>query len=198
MRAGTIYSLHPSFAMEAASMRNLEERTGKTADDWVEILRQHGPDSEKEQREWLKAVHGFTTNYAWWIVERAQGKSFVNDYDPDAYVEKQYSGKKEALKPIYDELLRLGLELGADVMACPCQTMVPLYRKNVFAQIKATTNSRVDLGLCLRGVEAEGRLLDTGGQAKGDRITHRIGIQSVGEIDGFVVDTLLRAYRANE
>jgi len=28
-------------------------------------------------------------------------------------------------------------------------TIVPLYREHVFAQIKATTNSRIDLGLAL-------------------------------------------------
>jgi len=47
-----------------------------------------------------------------------------------------FAGPKEALRPLYDELLKLGRSLGKDVKVCPCQTMVPLYRNHVFAQIK--------------------------------------------------------------
>jgi hypothetical protein len=64
------------------------------------------------------------------------------------YVAEQYSAKKSALRPIYDELLWLAKSPGPDVKACPCKTMVPLYREHVLAQIKSTTNSRIDLGLC--------------------------------------------------
>lgn len=182
--------------MEESSLRNLVERTGKSLDEWIEIVRRDGPADEKLQFDWLKSEHGFTTNYAKWLVDRAAGRGGSEAYDPDAYVETQYAGKKEALRPIYDKLLQLAFALGNDVKACPGTTIVPLYRKNVFAQIKATT-SRVDLGLCLKGVQADERLIDTGGAAKGDRITHRIPIVSVDEIDETVQFWLKRAYEAN-
>jgi hypothetical protein len=50
-----------------------------------------------------------------------------------AYVEEQYAGTKEKLRLIYDELLRLGKSMGEDLQACPCKTIVPLYREHVFA-----------------------------------------------------------------
>jgi len=187
--------MHPGFWMVDSSKRKVVERTGKTYEEWVDILRRDGPVGEKEQREWLKAAHGFTSNYALWIVEEAAGRG-PDSYDPDKNVEEQYQGKKEALRPIYDALLKLGLAHGEDVKACPCGTIVPLFRKHVFAQIKPTTNTRVDLGLCLRGVAASGRLLETGGEAKGDRITHRIPIQAVDEIEDEVKAWLKRAYDA--
>jgi hypothetical protein len=56
----SIYSVHPSLAMVEASMRNLLERTGKSAADWAAIVERDGPPGEKERREWLKAAHGFT------------------------------------------------------------------------------------------------------------------------------------------
>lgn len=196
MRAGSIYSIHPGFSMIESSRRNILERTGKTWEDWVEILRRDGPEGEAEQRAWLKSEHGFTTNYALWIVEEANGQG-IDSYDPDSLVESQYDEKKAALRPIYNELLRIGFGLGPDVKVCPCATMVPFYRKHVFAQIKPTTRTRIDLGLCLKGVEAGGRLIDTGGQAKGDRITHRIPIAGLDEIDGEVLGWLKRAYDAD-
>lgn len=182
MRKNTIYSMHPSFAMEETSLRNLQERTGKTLQQWIAFLKKHGPTDEKERREWLKAEHGLTTNYCWWIAERAEGRGAPADYDPDAYVEEMFQGK-EQLRPLYDRLLKFGLGLGADVKACPCQTIVPLYREHVFAQLKPTTKTRLDLGLCLRNIETPERLIDTGGQTKGDRITHRIPIAALEEID---------------
>ncbi len=105
--------------------------------------------------EWLKKKHKMGNNSAWWIAERAGGKGW-EEGNPEAYlataekyVEQQYSGKKEQLRPIYIELLELGKSVAGDVKACPCQTMVPLYRNHVFAQIKPTTNSRIDLGFAL-------------------------------------------------
>jgi hypothetical protein len=113
------------------------------------------------------------------------------------YVDAMFSGKKEGLRPIYEELFRLATALGSDVTVSPGKTIIPFYRNHVFAQVKPATQSRVDLGLCLRGVKPAGRLADTGGAAKGDRITHRIGLTAVGEIDREVRDWLRRGYDAD-
>jgi hypothetical protein len=110
------------------------------------------------------------------------------------YVEAMFSGKKAGLRPIYDALLQLAFALGKDVTVSPGKTIIPFYRIHVFAQVKPTTQTRVDLGLCLRGVKPAGRLVTTGGEAKGDRITHRIGIGSLAEIDQEVKRWLKRAY----
>src|SRR5213078_1633509 len=98
-------------------------------------------------------------------------------------VENMYSGPKSGLRPIYDALLKVGLKTGKDVKACPCKTIVPLYRNHVFAQIKPTTNKRVDIGFALGDMKPTGRLIDTGGFAKKDRITHRIPLESTKDID---------------
>jgi hypothetical protein len=73
---------------------------------------------------------------------------------------------------------------------------VPLYRAHVFAQIKPTTNTRVDLGLALAKYKGKlpKRLVDTGGLAKKDRITHRIELKTAAEIDDDVKKWLKAAY----
>ena len=172
----------------------LKEKTGHSLEEWLKLVKKSGPPTEKERREWLKEQHAFTTNYAWWLAERAEGKGSAADYDPEAYVEAMFAGGKAGLRPIYDELLKLGLALGKDVKACPCQTIVPLYRNHVFAQIKPTTRTRIDLGFALGDAPATGRLIDTGGFAKKDRITHRIPIASLADIDDEVKRWLKTAY----
>ena len=194
------YDVHPGVAMIQDWIANLPQKTGKTLEEWLALVRESGPTSEKERRDWLKKKHGLGTNAAWWIAERAEGKG-LEDGDPDAYLQaaEQYvgamfAGPKAALRPIYEALVGMGRQLGTDVKDCPCKTIVPFYRNHVFAQIKATTRTRLDLGFALGDTEATGRLIDTGGLAKKDRITHRIPITSFHEVDGEVKQWLRVAY----
>ena len=182
----------------------LKEKTGRTLDEWLRHIKKVGPKTERERRDWLKSDYGLGTNTAWWLAERAEGKG-ESAGDPDlyleeaaAYVEQMFSGRKAALRPIYDELLKLGLKTGKEAKACPCQTIVPLYRNHVFAQIKPTTNTRIDMGFALSDMKPKGRLIDTGGFAKKDRITHRIPITSLEEIDDEVKHWLKVAYDRDE
>lgn len=193
------YGVHPSIAMVQKWIADLPEKTGRSLDEWLALIRTEGPKGEAERRAWLTSKHGLGTNSAWWLAERADGKG--EDDDPDkylasalVYVDGMFSGKKAGLRPIYDQLLALGLSMGKDVKACPCKTIVPLYRKHVFAQIKPTTNTRIDFGLALRDTPAGGRLIDTGGFARKDRITHRFAIAAASDIDAEVISWLRRAY----
>ena len=183
-------------------IEKLPEKTGRSLDEWIRLVKESGPPTEKERRDWLKAEHGLGTNIANWLAERISGEAMgLAEEDPETYlaaapgyVDAMYSGGKAGLRPLYDTLLQLGLALGTDVKACPCKTMVPLYRNHVFAQLKPSTRTRLDLGLALRDLPAQGRLIDTGGFAKKDRITQRVPLSSVAEIDGEVKDWLKRAY----
>jgi hypothetical protein len=194
-RPGSVYSPHPSFAMEESSLANLRERTGLGLSEWIDRLRQQGPLDDKAARAWLKAQHpAITTNYQHWIVERAQGKGSAEHYDPDAMVEAMFA-KKEGLFPIYEQSLRFVFSLGSDVKVSPCQTIIPVFRNHVFAQFKPSTRTRLDLGLCLRGVDQiPPRPIATGGLEKKDRITHRFALTSLADLDAEVAHWLHKAY----
>lgn len=198
--AKSLYSVHPSVVMAQRGVASLKENTGRSLEEWLKLIKKSGPSTEKERRAWLKSDHGLGTNYAGWIVARAgrEGDDFSSPeaylHAAERYVDAMFSGPKAALRPLYDALLKLGIGLGNDAKACPCKTMVPLYRKHVFAQIKPTTRTRIDLGFALGARKAEGRLIDTGGFAKKDRITHRIPISSLAEIDNEVKKWLHTAF----
>lgn len=203
MKARTRYDVHPGVAMVQKWVAELKGKTGRSLEEWVTLVEKEGPKDTKTRKEWLKSKHKLGTNSAWWIVDHLEGRGGEED-SPEAYlkaatqyVEKQYTGQKEKLRPVYEALLKLGRSMGEDVKACPCQTIVPLYRKHVFAQIKPTTNSRVDFGLALTKYKGKlpARLIDTGGLAKKDRITHRIEMKSIEDVDGFVKKWLGTAYK---
>jgi Domain of unknown function (DUF5655)/Domain of unknown function (DUF4287) len=201
-KTGSTYDVHPGVAMVQKWIAELKPKTGRSLEEWIAFVKKEGPKDDKSRREWLKTKHKLGTNSAWWISERAGGKGHEED-TPERYlatavlyVQDQYAGPKSHLRPIYDALLKLAKSLGPDVKACPCKTMVPLYRQHVFAQIKPTTNSRIDFGLCFTTYKGKlpKRLIDTGGLAKKDRITHRIPISSLADIDDEVKKWLKAAY----
>ena len=200
----SIYGVHPSVEMVQKWVADLPKKTGKSLPEWLAFVKKHGPAGETERRDWLKAEHGMGTNSASWIAERAGGKGSEED-TPEGYleaaagyVEAMFAGAKSGLRPIYERVLELAAALGDDVKACPCQTIVPLYRNHVFAQLKPSTRTRLDLGFAFKDMPAEGRLIDTGGFAKKDRITHRIPLETLKDIDKEVILWLERAYELDK
>ena len=201
----SIYGVHPGVAMTQKWIADLKQKTGRTLDEWLKFIKKEGPPTEEARRTWLKEQHKLGTNSAWWLAERSVGKGDEAG-DPETYlkaaekyVDEMFAGKKEHLRPIYNALLKLGLSTGKDVKACPCQTIVPLYRHHVFAQIKPTTQTRIDFGLALGDTKkTPKRLIDTGGFAKKDRITHRFEITSLNDIDDEVKRWLKTAYDRDE
>ncbi|HEY6273112.1 MAG TPA: DUF5655 domain-containing protein [Terriglobales bacterium] len=193
------YDVHPGVAMVQNIMAGMKQKTGRTVEEWIQLIERQAPAGEKERRAWLKAKHGLGMNYSWWLAEQSMGKG--NEGSPEnylkqaeQYVAKMFSGAKAGLRPIYDDLLKLGRSMGDDVKVCPCQTIVPFYRKHVFAQIKPATQTRIDLGLALKDIKVSRRLIDTGGFEKRDRITRRIEIASLADIDDEVKKWMKKAY----
>jgi hypothetical protein len=198
-QAKSAYDVHPGVQIVESIVAGMQEKTGRTIEGWLDLVSHEGPATEKERRDWLKSTHGLGTNYASWIAELSVGKG--EETNPEGYlraaveyVEKMYSGPKAALRPIYDALLETGRKLGSDVRVCPCQTIVPFYRNHVFAQVKPTSRDRIDLGLALKNTKTPKRLIDTGGFAKKDRITRRIEIRALSDIDDEVRRWMTTAY----
>ena len=203
-KSKSLYSVHPGVVMVQKWIEALPEKTGHSMEEWIKIIKTQGPTGEKERRAWLKEKYKMGTNSASWLAERADGKGAEEDtpegylQQAEIYVEEMFAGAKAGLRPIYDELLKIGLKIGEDVKACPGKTIVPLYRNRVFAQLKPTTRTRLDLGLALGNMKAPAPLIDTGGFEKKDRITHRIPISSLEEIDDQVKHWLKVAYDLDE
>ncbi len=196
------YSVHPGVAMVQRWIAEMKVKTGRTLDEWVKHIKQAGPETEKDCREWLKAQYELGTNTAWWIAEKAFGNPLgMADETPEKYlasapkyVEQMYAGPRQGLRELHDRIIELGRSLGDDIKICPCKTIVPLYRRHVFAEIKPATQTRIDLGFALQDEPFTTRLLDTGGLAKKNRITHKVAITKLSDIDLQVRRWLKQAY----
>lgn len=201
-----LYSVHPGVAMVQRWVTELKVKTGRSLDQWIKHIQSAGPETEKDCRDWLKRAYKLGTNTAWWLAEKAFANPLgLAEDTPEGYlalapryVEQMYAGPKSALRPLHDELIKFVGQLGDDVRICPCKTIVPLYRRHVFAQIKPATTKRIDLGFALGEEPFTARLRDTGGQLKKDRITHSVAITSLDDIDLQVKRWLKQAYQRDE
>lgn len=170
--------------------KGLLEKTGKSLEHWIAVVRKSGIDKHKEIIEYLKSNHGFTYGYANFVALKSK-KSDAGSMDDADLLINQYKGKED-LKPIYEKLEGHIQKFGSDITVTPKKDSVSFIRKRQFVLIKPATKTRIDLGLKIKDKPEEGRLENSG--PFGTMCTHRIRLSSVEEIDGDVLSWLQEAY----
>lgn len=204
-RARSLYRVHPGVQMLIKWERELQDKTGRTLEQWCRLINKECKRLDRPARiAHLKSVHDIGSNTASWLADRSLGDLHPWDSTEAGYLAKcpeivdaQFAGGKAHLRPIGDALLELCRACGPDVGISPCETIIPAYRNHVFAQVSAPNRKAVRLSLALKGEKFTARLIDTGGTAKKDRLTHRIEVAALDEIDEFVRAALRRAYAAD-
>ena len=181
--------------MKAAMIAGLREKTGKSLEEWLKILRSSKLSRHKEFMNLLKNEHGLTHGYANMIALQALASDSHTATDTDALVEAQYAGLKSGLRPIYDTLVAAVRKFGKDVEVSPKKAYVSLRRSKQFAIIQPSTATRVDLGINLKGVAPTGRLEASG--SFNAMVSHRVRLAQPSEIDKEVLVWLRQAYDAS-
>ena len=174
---------------------SMKERTGKTLEEWVAAVQatKIDPLNQKAVRNWLKD-QGVLQNSQWAIADAAARAAGWERPSVEGYIDSQFQGEKAALRPIFDALREIVEGLGEDVTAEGRGGYTPFVRKRQFAAVQASTKTRVDLGLRFRQAP-DSALLSTAslpGQS-----THKLGLSSVDDITGEVIDMIRLAYEQN-
>lgn len=176
----------------ATMVANLESKTGRSLDEWLEVVRRSGIEKHGEVVKMLKSEHGMTHGYANLVAHASRG-GLEPASDPTAQQEEAlFAGKKVGLRPVYDAVRHALVGLGADVALAPKQAYVSFLRQKQFAVVQPSTATRLDVGLNLNGVEATGRLESAAGFNA--MCTHRIRLTSAAEVDAEVREWLRTAY----
>jgi hypothetical protein len=160
--------------MEESVLRRLEEKTGRSLAEWVELAQAQGPKDERARAAWLKAEFKLGTHTAAWLAARSVGKG--RRYDADALVDAMFSGPRLALRPLYEAVLAACLRLGRDVTVTPCKSAVSVRRRRVFVELVPSTRTRLDVGLALGELAATDRLVLKPSARRDPRITHRVSL----------------------
>jgi predicted transport protein len=168
-------------------IRNIETNSGRSMDDWVELVRSSGRTRHGEIMAWLKSEHGLTHGNANLIALTAlRGPAAP---EGDDLVNAIYSGPKGSLRPLHDRVVEIARGFGADVQLAPKQTYVALRRTKQFGTVGPASGGRLEIGLNLKGVEPAERL-----EASGGMCTHRVRFSDPAELDPEVMGWLRQAY----
>mgnify|MGYP001822003379 CR=1 FL=1 len=168
-------------------INNMPEKTGKSLEEWKNILSTKSFEKHSEAVKYLKTEHGVTHGFANTIVTLSKDKNET----PEDLVSIQYQGK-ESLKPIYDSLINEVSSFGPDVTITPKKASVSIIRKRQFALIKPATKTRIDLGLKLGSKDLTDRLLNSG--PFGTMCTHRVQLTRTDQVDKELIGWLKEAY----
>jgi len=140
-------------------LRNLQERSGLTLAALHAKLRASGLAKHGELRDWLKRELGMGHGDANLVVTLflAPAAPAADATGADDPLDANYTGAKAPLRPIHDKLMA-GIERFGPFEAAPKKAYVSLRRKKQFAMIGPATNTRVEVGLNLKGASATARL----------------------------------------
>jgi hypothetical protein len=180
---------------KAKMIAGLGEKTGKSLDEWLKILRSTKLSKHKEFMTLLKTEYGLTHGYANLIALQALQSDSHTASDTGALVDAQYAGAKAALRPIYDALLAAVAKFGKDVEIAPKKAYVSVRRSKQFAIIQPSTSDRVDVGINLKGTEPAGRLEAAG--SFNAMVSHRVRVAKPADVNKELIGWLKKAYDAS-
>jgi len=166
---------------------NMPEKTGKSLEEWIVILKEKGFAKHSEGVKFLKTEHQVTHGFANTIVTLSKEE---NNSEEDL-VSAQYKGK-ESLFPIYESLISYVKTLGSDVTITPKKGSVSIIRKRQFILIKPATKTRIDLGFKLKDKPTTDRLENSG--PFGTMCTHRVQLTDASQVDPELKDWIKEAY----
>ncbi len=182
--------------MMAAVTESMHERTGRTLQEWLSLVRASGVDplDQNAVRRWLKSEHGVPQNSRWAIADAAARAAGWVRPKVEEYIDQQYAGTKAALRPIFDRLRAAIEALGDDVTVEGRSTYTPFVRRRQFVAIAAATRSRVDVGLRYTRAPESKLLASTSapGQA-----THKLSLTTPEQVTEEVERLLRVAYDQN-
>jgi hypothetical protein len=179
--------------MTESMVKNLPEKTGKSMDQWLAIVKKAKLEKHGEIVKLLKGEHGMGHGYANLVAHSAKGASpGAAPVVGDGAVDAQYAGEKAALRPIHDRLVAAVRKFGGDVEIDPKKTYVSLRRSKQFALVQPSTKTRVDVGIQLKGVTPAGRLEASG--SFNAMVSHRVRLESVAEVNDELIAWLREAY----
>jgi hypothetical protein len=178
-------------------LRNIQAKTGKTLAELAALVSQSGLTKHSEIRDMFKRElglgHGDANSLVHAVLQSdgeraAQAKGATTT----AVVDELYTGAKAALRPIHDKLMVAIEQFGAFEVA-PKKGYISLRRKKQFAMIGPATNTRVEVGLNMKGAEATERLTV---MPPGSMCNYKVKVTTSEEVDDQLLAWVKQAFES--
>jgi hypothetical protein len=180
---------------KATQIANIQKKTGKSMQELTELINNSGLKKHGEIRSMLMEKLGLGYGDASMLVQYVQ-KTDVQlivqekGLTTEEFLDEIYTGPKASLRPIHEKLIDVIDQFGEYEIA-PKKGYVSLRRKRQFAMIGPATNTRVELGINIKNLEADERLLE---QPAGSMCNYKIRLTSADQVDKQVVSWVRKAF----
>lgn len=180
----------------ATQLGNIEKRTGKSIPELAELIRASGLAKHGEIVAMLKSTlgmgHGDANTLVHHVKRAEPGSAEAPPSSAADALAVIYAGQKAALRPIHERLLEEIRGFG-EFEEAPKKTYISFRRKKQFAMIGPATNTRVEVGLNMKGVEGTERL-----QAlpAGQMCNYKVRLGALDEVDEELLGWIRRAYES--
>ena len=178
-----------------SQLMNIQAKTGKSMEELSAIVLNSGLTKHSEIRAMLQRDLGLGYGDANALVHsvlKSDGTSAAkaSGATADDVLDEIYAGAKEGLRPIHDKLMA-AIDAFGDFEIVPKKGYVSLRRKKQFAMIGPATNTRVEVGLNMRGAEAAARLIE---QRAGSMCNYIVKVTTVEEVNAELIAWIKQAY----
>jgi hypothetical protein len=176
-------------------LENIQKKTGKSLDELAAFVKSSSLTKHGEIRDMLKRELGLghgDANALTHVVLRSSGASAAAGKSETEVLDEIYSGKKVDLRPIHNALMK-HIDKFGEFKTLPKKGYVSLRRKKQFAMIGPKTNTRVEVGLNVKDLPADKRLLE---QPKGSMCNYIVRVTNVNEVDDQLVAWVKSAFES--
>jgi len=179
----------------ATQLINIEKRTGKSLEELAKIVQASGLSKHGEIRDMLKRDlgmgHGDANTFVHHVL-KSDGQSVAaeKNLSTDDVVTGLYTGAKAALLPIHEKLMAEINQFGEFEIA-PKKTYISLRRKKQFAIIGPATNTRVEVGLNIKGLMPDERLVE---MPANSMCNYKVKLTDAAEVDAALIAWLRQAF----
>lgn len=178
--------------MGEAILRNLEEKTGKSLEQWLTIVKKSKLTDKKSIIDFLKNTHSVGHFQAQKIFECFQGEDAYENIDN--FIPSLFHSSD--LLKAYRKIESVITNLDNDIRIQPCKTYTPFYRKNQFAIVKVSKDKKIVIGLNLDETFKNDRFKKskTGGS---ERINFQTTLDTISDFDKEIIEIVKTAYAKN-
>jgi hypothetical protein len=179
-----------------AYLDTIKAKTGLGPDEFLELAKERGllvaGVPAGPVIAWLEADYGLGRGHAMALVSVFRGRLDERGPSKEQRIDKHFAGAKSTWQLAYDEIMAAVMRFGSDVSVEPTDSYISVLRgKSKFAVV-ATTATRLDVGLKLKGEPATERLALAG--SWNGMVTHRVQLPVGAELDDQLVAWLREAY----
>ena len=180
---------------KATQIANIQKKTGKSLEDLTELIQTSGLSKHGEIRSMLMEKLGLGYGDANMLVQyilKTDVQLVVQEkgLSTEDILDEIYSGPKASLRSIHEKVMSVIQGFGEFEIA-PKKGYVSLRRKRQFAMLGPSTNTRVELGINIKNLETDERLIE---QPAGSMCNYKVRLTVAEQVDETVVSWVRRAY----